>query len=223
MVTQLGSSLASHKIDSKAPDAKEQEEARRTWERRVEIARAPAGKYFNTALVVIWTVLVNLVMFFLSVLATIHFLRETRRAASWTQRTGLMVLLLIVVLVLGNIALFSVGLSHNPVAWLTVILGKYVGVATILALVLASNVFSWWLSDPWLGGMMVAPLLPVFALALLVVPALISDCSERARHGAQKLVLQKLVAWLGPRRVSLLMTVLVLVAIIVAQGVVLPS
>lgn len=216
VAAQFGAVSENERIDPRAPNAREQFEARRALAERAEKARAPAWKYVYTVVVIAWIAFVNHIMLFLSVLATVHFVREIRTSPSWTQRLGLIVLLSIVTIVLGNVALFVVGLLHNPAAWVTVILGKSFGLATVVLLVIGSNLFAWFVSDPWLSALIVAPLLPAIALLLLVVPALLSDGKEWLTRGANKLVLHTILSRLGAQGISLLITLLTLMAIIAA-------
>lgn len=211
---EFGTFKNSPRIDPRAPDAKEQWEARRAIEQRMKVARAPAFKYIYTVVVIIWIGLINHLMLFLSVLATLHFVRETKRSPSWTQRAGLMLLLMILSIVLGNIALFVVGLLHNPVSWATMILGGHVSLGTLFLLIVGSNLFSWFLSDPWLSALIVAPLLPALVLLLLVTPALLSDIRGWALRSTHGLILHSVVLRMGSRGIAFLMTALALFAII---------
>jgi hypothetical protein len=143
-----------------------------------------------------------------------YLLQEFQASATWAQKSGLFLGLATVTFVLLNVFTFVVGLVMSPAPWVALLLGHAgLGWLVILGLVIAANAFTFYVSDPWLKGVLFVCLFPCLLPLTSAGPALAWDIVRIGFRASREKLLETAQRRLGRAFVPLLM---VLIALYVA-------
>ena len=119
-----------------------------------------------------------------------YLLRDFESAATWAQKSGLLLGLSVFTLLLLNVLTFLIGFVTTSVSWIVLILANTgLNGWADLGLVIAANAFTFYFTDPWLKGLLLACLFPGLLPLVIVGPALATDiCRTGARRSREKLL-----------------------------------
>jgi hypothetical protein len=153
-------------------------------------ARQGLWKYAYATGAIVLTACWGAVMFWCAGAVSWYLLRDFESAATWAQKSGLLLGLSVFTLLLLNVLTFLIGLVTSPAPWIAVILaGAGLGWWANLGLVIAANAFTFYFCDPWLKGLLLACLFPCLLPLVIVGPALVVDiCRLGTRTSREKLL-----------------------------------
>lgn len=149
-------------------------------------ARSGYWQYAYAALVVPTVLLTNGMVFWLSLRSTRFFATELDSSQSWAQKAGLMLGQSVVVFILENALAFIVGTLTSTIPLLIVFLAL-IGVSDIALFLsgLAVNIFTLYVADPWLKGLLISALFPALVQLTLTTTALFAELTKSVLRGSQ--------------------------------------
>jgi hypothetical protein len=140
-----------------------------------------------------------------------YLLRDFASATTWAQKSGLLLGLSVFTLLLLNILTFLLGLVTTSISWVVLVLaGTGLNGWADLGLVVAANAFTFYFTDPWLKGLLLACLFPGLLPLVIVGPALIADICRTATRTSREKLLAAARSRFGSAFVPLLMTFMTL-------------
>jgi hypothetical protein len=174
-------------------------------------ARLGLWKYVYAGCAVAWVGCCGALAFWCAGAVSRYLLVDFERSATWAQKSGLLLGLSAFTLLLLNIVTFLIGLVTSSASWLAVLFaGSGLSWWAVVGLSIAANVFTYYLSDPWLKGLLLVCLFPCLLPLVLAGSTLAMDIWRLGISKSRERVLTAAQGRLGRAFIPLLMTLMAL-------------
>lgn len=179
----------------------------------VSYARSGPWKYLYAGCATMWIACWSAAAFWCAAGVARYLLHELESAATWAQKAGLMLGLAAFTLMLLNVLTFLVGFVVAPASWLAVAFaGTGLSWWADIALAAAANALTFYLSDPWLKGLILVCLFPCLLPLVSAGIALALDIWRLGIRVSREKLLDAAQRRFGRAYVPLLMTATALYA-----------